>query len=95
MRKLALVLLLVAGCAQADMYAVAPNQIGGYTVLSQKTCPTNPKWKSAYAFSRSNTASFACWYIEGDSVMFVTQSGIIRSMKLESFEVVIENRQKK
>lgn len=92
MRKLLFALLLVTGAAQAEMYAVAPNQIGGHTVLSQKTCPTNPKWKSAYAFSRNKDVAFACWYIEGSSVIFVTQSGTIRSMKLDSFEVVIENR---
>lgn len=92
MRKLLFTLLLVAGAAQAEMYAVAPNQIGGHTVLSQKACPSNPKWKSAYAFSRSRDVAFACWYIEGNDVIFVMQNGTIRSMKLESFEVVIEKR---
>lgn len=92
MRKILFALLLVTGAAQAEMYAVAPNQIGGHTVLSQKACPSNPKWKSAYAFSRNKDVAFACWYIEGSSVIFVTQSGTIRSMKLDSFEVVIENR---
>jgi hypothetical protein len=92
MRKLLFALLLVTGAAQAEMYAVAPNQIGGHTVLSQKACPSNPKWKSAYAFSRNKDVAFACWYLEGNNVIFVTQSGTIRSMKLDSFEVVIENR---
>lgn len=92
MRKLLLALCFVSGAAHADLYAIAPNQIGGHTILSKKKCPTNPKWKSAYAFARDNSVSFACWYLENNNVIFVTQSGTIRSMKLESFEVVVENR---
>lgn len=92
MRKLLFALCLVSGAAQADLYAIAPNQIGGHTILSQKPCPSNPKWKSAYAFSRTNDVAFACWYINKNDVIFVTQNGIIRSMKMESFEVVNEKR---
>lgn len=92
MRKLLLVLLLTSGCAQAQMYAVAPNQIGGHTVLSQKLCNTNPKWKQAYAFGKDRTAALACWYTQGNDVIFVTESGTIRSMPMKSFEIVIEKR---
>ena len=92
MKKLLLTLMLFSGAAHADLYAIAPNQIGGHTILSQKPCNTNPKWRSAYAFSRTNTVAFACWYLENNSVIFVTESGTIRSMPLKSFEVVVENR---
>jgi|SanBayMetagenome_1026888.scaffolds.fasta_scaffold00330_15 hypothetical protein len=88
----ALMTTLFSVSAHADMYAIAPNQIGGHTILSQKPCNSNPKWKSAYAFSRTNSVSFACWYLEKNNVIFVTESGTIRSMSLKSFEVIVENR---
>lgn len=92
MKKLLLLMALLSANSYADMYAVAPNQIGGHTILSQKPCSTNPKWKNAYAFGHDKSVSFACWYIERDSVIFVTQSGTIRSMPMKSFEIVVENR---
>jgi len=93
MKKLLLCMALISVNATADTYAIAPNKIGGYTILSQMPCPLDKKLKTAYATDHTNTSvAIACWYAKDDKVIFNTKSGTIRSMPIEIFELINENR---
>ena len=89
MKKLIIVAsLLCCNATYARPIAVTPNTIGGYTILDNMDCKTNPKHLQAYATDAKDNVIEACWYIEGNDVVFVPKSGILRKIPLDRFEVI-------
>lgn len=80
--------LLCCGATYANPIAVTPNTVGGYTILDNQDCKTNKKYLQAYATDRSDKVIEACWLIEGDDVVFVPKSGILRRTPLNQFEII-------
>lgn len=80
--------LLCCTATYANPIAVTPNTIGGYTILDNKDCKTNSKYLQAYATDNKDNVIEACWYIEGQDVVFVPKSGILRRTPIDRFEVI-------
>jgi hypothetical protein len=80
--------LLCCSAAYARPIAATPNTIGGYTILDNQDCKTNKKYLQAYATDAKDNVTEACWYIEGNDVVFVPKSGILRRTPLDRFDIV-------
>lgn len=80
--------LLCCTATFARPIAVTPNTIGGYTILDNMDCKTNTKYLQAYATDAKDNVIEACWYIEGDDIVFIPKSGILRRMPIDRFEII-------
>lgn len=80
--------LLCCTATYARPIAVTPNTIGGYTILDNEDCKKNPKHLQAYATDAKDRVIEACWYIEGNDVVFIPKSGILRRTPLDRFELI-------
>lgn len=81
--------LLCCTATYAVPIAVVPNTIGGYTILDNADCKTNKKYLQAYVTDAKDNVMEACWYIEGDDVIFVPKSGILRKIPIDKFEIIV------
>ena len=63
---LPIALILYHSVSAADPIAVAPNVIGGHTVLTNDDCQMDSKHLQAYATNEKNEVTKACWYPKGD-----------------------------
>ena len=89
MNKIILVAsLLCCNATSARPIAVTPNTIGGYIILDNMDCKTNVKYLQAYATDAKDNVLEACWFIEGDDIVFVPKSGILRRMPIGRFEII-------
>jgi hypothetical protein len=89
MKKLIIVAsLLCCNATYARPIAVTPNTIGGYTILDNMDCKTNPKHLQAYATDAKDNVIEACWYLEGNDIVFIPKSGILRRTPLDRFEII-------
>ena len=87
--------LLCCSAAYGKPIAVTPNTIGGYTILDSQACKTNKKYLQAYATDARDNVTEACWYIEGDDVVFLPKSGTLRRTPLDRFEIVLPQQTNK
>lgn len=81
--------LLCCTATYARPIAVTPNTIGGYTILDSSECKTNKKYLQAYATDSKDDVTEACWYVEGNDVVFVPKSGTLRTTPLDRFEIIV------
>jgi hypothetical protein len=88
-RILPIALVLYQSVCAAEPVAVAPNVIGGYTVLTDEYCKTDSKHLQAYATDEKQNVTKACWYPKGDFIYFIPNNGILRRMPADQFELVV------
>ena len=88
MKKLLLVALLFSFNAHADTVAWLENQSGGKIVLTDATCPDDPRQFTAYGTSPSISTQFGCWFSD-DMMVHITwsKSGNFKSYPLELWNV--------
>mgnify|MGYP003352578475 FL=1 len=70
MKKLIIPLLLLPILAQAKDIAIAPNGMMGMTVLTDESCNLDKKLLAAYAYQQNQKIIYACWRVDGESVVF-------------------------
>ena len=88
-------LILYHSISHAEILAYTPNVIGGYTMLTDEYCSTNDDYLQAYASDQNNNITKACWYVKDDFVYFVPNSGKLRRMPMDRFEIMPRPEKKK
>lgn len=70
MKKLLIALAFFPLMAQSKDIAIAPNGMMGMTVLTDEPCTHNKTLLAAYAYNQNKTIVYACWKLDGESVVF-------------------------
>jgi hypothetical protein len=87
MKKLLLVLALIAGNCLAETIATSPNQSGGLFVLTDVKCSSEPGLVAYTTKPNSNTA-FGCWFVDENFVHINWKNVGLRSYEINGWNMV-------
>jgi hypothetical protein len=92
MRATPLIVAFILSAAQvqayADEYAVAPNQIGGNTYLTDEVCRFDKRLLEAYTTNAKGTRTYACYWFGVTKVFFEPEDRITRSLPKSNFKSI-------
>ena len=88
MKKLLLLIALVAPMAHAEKWMEAENKIGGKIVLLSANCPIMGGWKLALATNPGKKTETGCWYYGAGDVHVRYDDGEMYSYPSKSFSLI-------
>lgn len=72
----------------AEDIAITNNQIGGRTVLTDKTCRYDKNLPEAYSTDDKGHVSYACYWAGHKKIFFQTQDGTVRTLLKTDFDLL-------
>ena len=84
-RLLIVAFILTSSTSHAESFASAPNQVGGWTTLTDNTCRYDKTRPEAVSFNVKGEKAYACYWFSKEIIYFQTEDKMLRWMLKSAF----------